>query len=86
MIDITFIISVVYCGPTEWRFERRRGSSVDRKNTIRHLIQMMAITEEDLKEADEAEENSGSEEVKILPEQIHLFGEFIITFAFQMNF
>ena len=29
----------------EWRFERRRGSSVDRKNTVRHLIQMMAITE-----------------------------------------
>lgn len=60
----TLKIVVVYCGPTEWRFERRRGSSVDRKNTIRHLIQMMAITEEDLKEADEAEENSGSEEVK----------------------
>ena len=30
----------------EWRFERRRGSSIDRKNTVRHLIQMMAITEE----------------------------------------
>jgi hypothetical protein len=38
---------VIYCGPNEWRFERRRGSSVDRKNTIRHLIQMMAITEEE---------------------------------------
>ena len=38
---------MIYCGPTEWRFERRRGSSVDRKNTVRHLIQMMAITEED---------------------------------------
>ena len=37
--------SVIYCGPMEWRFERRRGSSVDRKNTVRHLIQMMAITE-----------------------------------------
>lgn len=30
----------------EWRIERRRGSSIDRKNTIRHLIQMMAISEE----------------------------------------
>ena len=37
---------MIYCGPTEWRFERRRGSSIDRKNTVRHLIQMMAITEE----------------------------------------
>ena len=37
---------MIYCGPTEWRIERRRGSSSDRKNTIRHLIQMMAITEE----------------------------------------
>ena len=37
---------MIYCGPTEWRFERRRGSSMDRKNTVRHLIQMMAITEE----------------------------------------
>ena len=41
-----FFIAVIYCGPTEWRFERRRGSSIDRKNTVRHLIQMMAITEE----------------------------------------
>jgi hypothetical protein len=40
-----FSFSVIYCGPVEWRFERRRGSSVDRKNTVRHLIQMMAITE-----------------------------------------
>jgi len=61
-----FLDLVVYCGPTEWRFERRRGSSVDRKNTIRHLIQMMAITEEHLKEANETEENSGSEEVFII--------------------
>ena len=38
---------MIYCGPTEWRFERRRGSSIDRKNTVRHLIQMMAITEEE---------------------------------------
>ena len=37
---------MIYCGPTEWRFERRRGSSIDRKNTVRHLIQMMAISEE----------------------------------------
>ena len=37
---------MIYCGPTEWRYERRRGSSIDRKNTVRHLIQMMAITEE----------------------------------------
>ena len=36
---------MIYCGPKEWRFERRRGSSIDRKNTVRHLIQMMAITE-----------------------------------------
>ncbi|TRY70868.1 hypothetical protein TCAL_10311 [Tigriopus californicus] len=44
---VAFIIPIViYCGPTEWRFERRRGSSSDRKNTIRHLIQMMAIHEE----------------------------------------
>lgn len=44
--NCVFLISVIYCGPTEWRFERRRGSSSDRKNTIRHLIQMMAIHEE----------------------------------------
>ncbi len=42
-----YYIAVIYCGPTEWRFERRRGSSVDRKNTVRHLIQMMAIHEEE---------------------------------------
>ena len=62
MKNLNFIL-VVYCGPSEWRFERRRGSSLDRKNTIRHLIQMMAITEENFKEADEAEDYSGSEEV-----------------------
>lgn len=44
---VAFIIPIViYCGPAEWRVERRRGASVDRKNTVRHLIQMMAITEE----------------------------------------
>ena len=55
---------VIYCGPTEWRFERRRGSSIDRKNTVRHLIQMMAISEEGagsprstpMREEDEEEE------------------------------
>ena len=48
---------MIYCGPTEWRFERRRGSSVDRKNTVRHLIQMMAITEEDNQSPDVLEED-----------------------------
>jgi len=62
-LTVHYNISVVYCGPNEWRFDGRRGSSFDRKNTIRHLIQMMAITEEDIKEAEEAGNNSGSEEV-----------------------
>ena len=61
---------MIYCGPTEWRFERRRGSSIDRKNTVRHLIQMMAISEEgagsspippQMREEDEEEEENGEE-------------------------
>jgi len=53
---------VVYCGPTEWRFERRRGSSSDRKNTVRHLIQMMSITESNDEDEEERSDPNSSDE------------------------
>ena len=82
-LHFLLFFAVVYCGPTEWRFERRRGSSVDRKNTIRHLIQMMAITEEELKDADtkstenseEDDEDGGTEFGGIPVEFLDLFND-----------
>ena len=71
---VLFPIAVVYCGPTEWRFERRRGSSCDRKNTVRHLIQMMSITEcNDEENEDEAEENT--EDIDVPLEFIDLYND-----------
>lgn len=66
----------------EWRFERRRGSSVDRKNTVRHLIQMMAITEEeqggDSPESEDSEE--GAENAAgIPPEFLELYKDRELT-------
>ena len=57
-----FLFAVVYCGPTEWRFERRRGSSSDRKNTVRHLIQMMSITESNDEDEEERSDPNSSDE------------------------
>ena len=57
-----FLFAVVYCGPTEWRFERRRGSSSDRKNTVRHLIQMMSITESNDEDEEERSDPNPSDE------------------------
>ena len=52
----------------EWRFERRRSSSVDRKNTVRHLIQMMAITEEqDQQNPDSEDSEEGANELGGIP-------------------
>lgn len=65
-------LTVVYCGPTEWRFERRRGSSCDRKNTVRHLIQMMSITES---HDEENEEDIGEEEMDIPIEFMDLYND-----------
>lgn len=65
---VAFIIPiVVYCGPTEWRFERRRGSSCDRKNTVRHLIQMMSISESN--HEDETEEDSDENLNQDIPDE-----------------
>ena len=65
--SILFSFSVVYCGPTEWRFERRRGSSCDRKNTVRHLIQMMSISESN--HEDETEEDSDENLNQDIPDE-----------------
>ena len=59
----------------EWRFERRRGSSVDRKNTVRHLIQMMAITES---EKEDKEDHSDDED-GIPPEFMDLYKDKELT-------
>ena len=64
---ILFSFPVVYCGPTEWRFERRRGSSCDRKNTVRHLIQMMSISESN--HEDETEEDSDENLNQDIPDE-----------------
>lgn len=66
--------SVVYCGPTEWRFERRRGSSCDRKNTVRHLIQMMSITESH-DEENEDENDEEKEDMDIPIEFMDLYND-----------
>ena len=65
--SILFSFPVVYCGPTEWRFERRRGSSCDRKNTVRHLIQMMSISESN--HEDETEEDSDENLNQDIPDE-----------------
>ena len=65
---------MVYCGPTEWRFERRRGSSCDRKNTVRHLIQMMSITESNESE-NEAESEENNEDIDVPLEFIDLYND-----------
>ena len=71
---MTCFLSVVYCGPTEWRFERRRGSSCDRKNTVRHLIQMMSITESNDEENEEIDEEN-TEEIDVPLEFIDLYND-----------
>ena len=65
--SILFSFPVVYCGPTEWRFERRRGSSSDRKNTVRHLMQMMSISESN--HEDEFEEDSDENLNQDIPDE-----------------
>ena len=69
-----FLFLVVYCGPTEWRFERRRGSSCDRKNTVRHLIQMMSITESNDEENEEIDEEN-TEDIDVPLEFIDLYND-----------
>lgn len=69
-----FFFLVVYCGPTEWRFERRRGSSCDRKNTVRHLIQMMSITESNDEENEEIDEEN-TEDIDVPLEFIDLYND-----------
>ena len=67
---------VVYCGPTEWRFERRRGSSSDRKNTVRHLIQMMSISESnECSEEDKESSDENEEKMDIPAEFVDLFND-----------
>ena len=73
---ITFIyFLVVYCGPTEWRFERRRGSSSERKNTVRHLIQMMSISESGEEPEDEDDKDSSDDNNDIPVEFTDLYND-----------
>lgn len=80
ILDYIFLglfFTVVYCGPTEWRFERRRGSSSDRKNTVRHLMQMMSITEshDENEDSDEIDLESNDELPDIPLEFIDLYND-----------
>ncbi|XP_040578918.1 uncharacterized protein [Lepeophtheirus salmonis] len=71
---VAFIIPIViYCGPGEWRIEKRRGSSVDRKNTVRHLMQMMSISEESA--LCHSHPGSPVEETSIPPEFVDLYND-----------
>ena len=62
---------VTLFGPQEFlkmRGTRRRSSSSDRQNTVRHLIQMMSITEEISDSSDE----DGDEDKENLPTELDL--------------
>eukprot|EP00092_Neocalanus_flemingeri_P094678 GFUD01120401.1.p1 GENE.GFUD01120401.1~~GFUD01120401.1.p1 ORF type:complete len:464 (-),score=144.12 GFUD01120401.1:120-1511(-) len=65
---------VALFGPQEFlktRDTRRRSSSSDRQNTVRHLIQMMAITEE---MDDSSEDDSENDKENIPPEWETIIG------------
>ena len=64
---------VVLCGPDTWDMFHddtlRKTSNVERKNTVRHMMQMMAITEEE--EAEEVEGAGGEEDIPPPWDQLH---------------
>jgi len=66
---VSLVVPIVALfGPEEFsktRETRRRSSSSDRQNTVRHLIQMMAITEE---MEDSSEDESEAEKENLHPE------------------
>lgn len=70
---VTLVIPIIALfGPLEYknrRDSRRRSSSSDRQNTVRHLVQMMSITEE----MNDSSEEDADEDKENLPSQLRLF-------------
>ena len=72
-LAVTLVTPIVALfGPQEFlrmRKTRRRSSSSDRQNTVRHLIQMMAITEE----MDDSSDEDADKDNESLSPEIELF-------------
>ena len=69
-LAVALVIPIVALfGPQEFLKLRRRSSSSDRQNTVRHLIQMMSISEE----MDDSSDEDTDDDKETIPSEYELF-------------